>query len=90
MSFTTKDVFWDMHISSIRIVLSRLPNGQMLNRWLREKNNSSVVRLRFRGAKKVKIMLHGLYIIINISCPRKTIKNRGMSCNLLRVHKFMV
>ena len=29
-------------------------------------------------------MLHVLYIIINISCPRKRIKNRGMSCNLFR------
>ena len=27
-------------------------------------------------------MLHVLYIMINISCPRKRIKNRGMSCNL--------
>ena len=35
-------------------------------------------------------MLHILYIIINISCPRKRIKNRGMSCNLLRVPTFMV
>ena len=34
--------------------ITRLPNGQMLNRWLSEKNNSSVVRLRFRGAKMVK------------------------------------
>ena len=25
-------------------------------------------------------MLHVLYIIINISCPRKRIKNPGMSC----------
>ena len=25
-------------------------------------------------------MLHVLYIIINNSCPRKRIKNRGMSC----------
>ena len=31
-----------------------VPNGQMLNRWLSEKNNSSVVWLRFRGAKMVK------------------------------------
>ena len=31
----------------------RLPNGQMLNRWLSEKNNLSVFWLRFRGAKKV-------------------------------------
>ena len=31
-----------------------------------------------------------LYIIINISCPRKRIKNWGMSCNLLRVPTFMV
>ena len=35
-------------------------------------------------------MLHVLYIIINISCPRKRIKNRGMSCNLLWVPTFMV
>ena len=35
-------------------------------------------------------MLHVLYIIINISCPRKKIKNWGMSCNLLRVPTFMV
>ena len=35
-------------------------------------------------------MLHVLYIIINISCPRKRIKNRGMSCNLLQVPTFMV
>ena len=35
-------------------------------------------------------MLHVLYIIINISCPRKRIKNREMSCNLLRVSTFMV
>ena len=35
-------------------------------------------------------MLHVLYIIINISCPRKRIKNRGRSCNLLRVPTFMV
>ena len=55
---------------------TRLPNGQMLNRWLSEKNNSSVVPLRFRGAKKVKKCLHVLYIIINISCPRKRIKNQ--------------
>ena len=34
-------------------------------------------------------MLHVLYIIINISCSRKRIKNRGMSCNLLRVPTFM-
>ena len=27
-------------------------------------------------------MLHVLYIIINISCPRKRIKNRGMSCSI--------
>ena len=39
---------------------------------------------------KGKQMLHVLYIIINISCPRKRIKNRGMSCNLLRVPVFMV
>ena len=39
---------------------------------------------------KGKEMLHVLYIIINISCPRKRIKNRGMSCNLLRVPTFMV
>ena len=30
-------------------------------------------------------MLNVLYIIINISCHRKRIKNRGMSCNLLLV-----
>ena len=35
-------------------------------------------------------MLNVLYIIINISCPRKRIKNRGMSCNLLRVPTLMV
>ena len=35
-------------------------------------------------------MLHVLYIIMNISCPRKRIKNRGMSFNLLRVPTFMV
>ena len=35
-------------------------------------------------------MLHVLFIIINISCPRKKIKNPGMSCNLLRVPTFMV
>ena len=40
--------------------------------------------------EKGKQMLHVLYIIINISCPRKRIKNRGMSCNLLRVPTFMV
>ena len=36
--------------------------------------------------------LHVLYICINISCPRKRIENRGMSCNLLhvRVPTFMV
>ena len=34
-------------------------------------------------------MLHVLYIIINISCPRKRIKNQGMSCNLLRVPTFI-
>ena len=32
---------------------TRLPNGQMLNRWLSDKNNASVIQLRFRGAKKV-------------------------------------
>ena len=31
---------------------SRLPNGQMLNRWLSKKNNLSVFWLRFWGAKK--------------------------------------
>ena len=35
-------------------------------------------------------MLHVLYIIIYMSCPRKRITNRGMSCNLLRVPTFMV
>ena len=35
-------------------------------------------------------MLHALYIIINISYPRKRIKNPGMFCNLLRVPTFMV
>ena len=35
-------------------------------------------------------MLHVLYIINNISCPRKGIKNRGMSCDLLWVLTFMV
>ena len=35
-------------------------------------------------------MLHVLCIIINISCPRKRIISRGMSCNLLRVPTFMV
>ena len=35
-------------------------------------------------------MLHVLYIIINMSCPRKRIKNWGMSCKLLRVSTFMV
>ena len=35
-------------------------------------------------------MLHVLNIIINISCPRKRFKNRGMSCNLLRVPTFIV
>ena len=39
---------------------------------------------------KGKEMLHVLYIMINISCPRKRIKNRGMLCNLLRVPTFMV
>ena len=33
-------------------------------------------------------MLHVLYIIIDIFCPRKRIKNRGMSCNLLRVPTY--
>ena len=37
-----------------------------------------------------KQMLHVLYVIIDISCPRKRIKNKGMSCNLLRVPTFMV
>ena len=31
-----------------------------------------------------------MFGIINISCPRKRIKNGGMSCNLLRVPTFMV
>ena len=35
-------------------------------------------------------MLHVLYILINISCPRKRIENPGMPCNLLRVPTFMV
>ena len=35
-------------------------------------------------------MLHVLYIIINIYCLRKRIKNRGMSCNHLRVPTLMV
>ena len=39
---------------NISVIIARLPNGQMLNRWFSEKNNLSVVRLRFRGAKKVK------------------------------------
>ena len=39
---------------------------------------------------KGKEMLHVLYIIIDISCPRKRIENRGMSCNRLRVHTFKV
>ena len=39
---------------------------------------------------KGKQMLHDLNIIHNISCPTKRIKNRGMSCNLLRVPTFMV
>ena len=70
--------------------LARLPNGRMLNGWLSEKNNSSVFLLRFRGAKKGKEMLHVLYMIINISCLRMRIENRGMSCNLLQVPTFMV
>ena len=32
---------------------SRLPNDLMLNHWLNKKNNLSVFRFRFRGAKKV-------------------------------------
>ena len=32
---------------------SRLPSGQLLKRWLSEKNNSSVFWLRFRGAKRL-------------------------------------
>ena len=39
---------------------------------------------------KGKQMLHVLYMIINISCPRKRIKNPGMSCSLFRVPTFMV
>ena len=35
-------------------------------------------------------MLQVLYIIINISCLRKGIKNPRMSRNLLRVPTFMV
>ena len=35
-------------------------------------------------------MLHVLYIIINISCPRVRIKNRGMSCILLRVPTYII
>ena len=65
--------------------LPRLPNGQMLNRWLSEKNVSSVVRLRLG-----KEMLHVLYIIMHISYPRKRIKNLGTQCNLLWVPTFMV
>ena len=37
----------------VYIFYTRISNGRMLNRWLSEKNNSSVFRLRFRGAKKV-------------------------------------
>ena len=32
----------------------------------------------------------GSQAIINISCPRKRIKNRGMSCNLLWVPTFLI
>ena len=39
---------------------------------------------------KGKDMLQNLYILINSSCPRKRIKNWGMSCNLLRVPTLMV
>ena len=63
--------------SIYHMTLSRLPNGQMPNRWLSEKNNSSVFELRFRGAKKGKQMLHVLFIIISISCPRERIKIGG-------------
>ena len=71
--------------------IARLPNGQMLNSWLSEKNNLSVSRLNFRGAKKAnKCCMFCILYLINISCPRKSIKNRGMSCNLLWVPTFMV
>ena len=46
------------------VTVTRPPNGQMLNRWLSEKSNLSVIWLRFRGAKRVV-----LYIKVNISCP---------------------
>ena len=68
---------------------ARLPNGKMLNPWLNEKNNSSAP-VEISRSKKGKQMLHVLYIIINISCPRKRTKNQGMSCNLLRAPTFMV
>ena len=40
--------------SKEKCLYSRLPNGQMLNRWLSEKNILIVLWLRFRGAKQVK------------------------------------
>ena len=35
-------------------------------------------------------MLHVLYIIINVTCPRKRIENQGMSCNFLWVYVYGV
>ena len=44
-------LYGEKHEYSPCLKPSCLPNGQMLNRWLSEKNNSSVFQLRFRGAK---------------------------------------
>ena len=43
-------ILGDIFFCIIGFSKPRLPNGQMLNRWLSEKNNSSVFRLRFHGA----------------------------------------
>ena len=43
----------DFSPCTVQRIVTRLPNDLMLNHWLNKKNNLSVFRFRFRGAKKV-------------------------------------
>ena len=75
----------------IHIVLFNTPTKRSDTQPLNEREKQfECLLVEISRSLKGNEMLHVLYIMINISCPRMRIKNRGMSCNLLRVPTFMV
>ena len=79
--------FYKFNNTGARIMPTKRSDAQLL---VEREKQLECRPVEISRSLKGKEMLHVLYIIINISCLRKRIKNRAMSCNLLRVPAFMV